>query len=285
VAKIKRPAFPYETATSLSDSAACSRLDRAELPQFLTWLVACYAEPMMSFLRALSFSLLAVAWCSGCASSYLSPAAQVPMFTKAGQVEVGGAVRPLAPRRDVDLQAVAAVTDHLRAGVDLSGAFMNHMATVSDNVKQEPKRLMAGYAEASVGAEGALGRFRYGNMLGAGLGASDWRFRRCEIGPGSGRCQWSPHAVRTHYLRAYTQPYFGLVARRWLGALGARVPYTQDLWRKGGAEHRFVSAEPFISNSVLLGRSLRIELQVMYSQASQVHFHLGFKGRFGPSEI
>ena len=226
---------------------------------------------------------------TGCIGSYMSPVAQAPLFTKAGEAELGVGLRALAPRRGLVAMARAAVTDHIRVGALASGAVMSHSrdwgAFDGPNYAQ---RYLGIYGEGFVGAEGAHRIFRYGGMAGAGYGESRRDYKVClmrapddgDDGFGKTACvKPAQRSVDARYVRSYAQLHFGLAPRGpFRLALGIRLPFVHDFV---GQKNLIGTVEGFVAPSLSLTRA-RIELQVLAAPNQRVTLNLSVLMRLGP---
>ncbi|HEY6877881.1 MAG TPA: hypothetical protein VI299_07665 [Polyangiales bacterium] len=225
---------------------------------------------------------------AGCVSSYPIPMAQAPLFTKAGETELGAAVRPLGPRRGMAAFVRVAATDHVRLGALVNGAVLRHSRDWGFiDGPFYAKSLRALYAEGFAGYEGSNRMFRYGALIGVGYGESSRSYERClQREPRGGVDSFGPSAcleertdhVSARYLRSYGQLHMGFAPNGgWRGAFGVRVPYIHDFENPDPT----VVPEGFVSNSVTFA-PVRFELQVLAGAKQRISLGLSMMVRLGP---
>jgi hypothetical protein len=203
------------------------------------------------------------------------------MLSRAGQLEGGITVRPLAPLRGFDAALIGALSERLRVGASISGAALrkSFAGWVFDGEDTDTQRYQGVYAEALAGFERRRSRLRYGGFLGAGYGATTWTFT-CDS---SAFACSDPERTRiaTRYMRYHAQGYLGVAPTGPFSAsFGLRVPVDSDLERDGAARRTRVGAEPFASVGLTTVNGLRFELQWLYTRDLGPHMHLGLHLRF-----
>lgn len=211
----------------------------------------------------------------------------MPLFTRAGQAEIGVGARLFDPRRGLMATARVAVTDHLRVGMLVTGSVVrrplwNH-AWDGAEILLRHKSI---YGEGFIGAESRPRVLRFGGLVGAGYGVTDHAYQICDEqgddrNEGFGPIDCKGYVTVRHkprYLRAYPQAYLALVPRGfWRIAAGARVPIMHDF----ESGHTRTQGEGFLSNILLLRRT-RLELQFAGTPEQYVSIHLMLLARLGP---
>ncbi|MDB4972474.1 MAG: hypothetical protein JWN48_815 [Myxococcaceae bacterium] len=239
-------------------------------------------------------AILLVLLCCGlapaCVSSYPIPMAQAPLFTKAGEAEVGVGARPFAPRRGLVAFTRVAATDHVRLGALVNGSALGHSRDWGTfDGPFYVRRALALYGEGFAGYEGSHRMLRYGALLGAGYGESTRTFKRClrrdpverDEGFGPAGCIEARTDKRdARYLRTYGQLHVGVAPPGlWRGAVGIRVPYVHEF--ELGRDDPRVLPEGFVTQSLTFAR-VRLEFQVLAGPVQRVSFGLAMMLRFGP---
>jgi len=217
----------------------------------------------------------------GCAGTHRAPLVQVPLLTRAGQVEGGFAARPLSPRSEMAGVVRVAATSYLRLGGSVTGAVRHPEERIGASGSLRLSSALL--AEGFVGAEWGGLLFRFGGLLGSGYGFTRLAGRRdCSTGVPDDACTPGEPLRREHrYVRSYGQLHAAVAPPGPLRvALAMRVPFVIDL--EEASRESDVSPEFAIVHALVL-RNVRLELTNVWSHAQGFALHLGLLLRYTPS--
>jgi len=218
--------------------------------------------------------LLTVMASVACGGTVATPMVQVPLLRQRGEGEAGLVVGPASRRRELGAAFRYAATDRLRVGASLSSASGR---SYGRDTRDLAPRL---FADGFVGAEWGGLALRLGALAGAGYGLRPGSARVCRSDASEQVVCNTTSAEQTQFVRAYGQLHIAIAPPGpFATSLAVRVPVVFELDDREQTPTEVLGTELALTQTLRL-RSLRLDLQPLWSRTRGFSFHVALMFRF-----